>query len=221
MNYATPAINPSIRVLADGSALGQRTDVDFVGFAVTDNPNSGLVRVQAPTPGLNVLDRNVATVVVDNDVETTLAGFVIPAGTLDINGRKVVLDQRGDIFNNGSTRSSIWRVYFGGVLAWGDTLSLQGISARRPFQWRHELVRIGSSSQEYFGDMQIASPNNALPTQAGLGTFNGGDGQGFAMYGPGLALDPDAAIDIRVTVQQSFTTANMITTQQTFQVSVE
>lgn len=217
-----PSINPTVVVLDDGTTLGDRARLDFSGFTISDAPASSAVSITAPTPGLQVLERNVTPVDVDNTtVETDLVSYSIPGDTFDLDGRKLVVDQRGDLFNNGLTRQITWRIYLGAVVIWEDTLSQQSISERRPFWLRTEVVRLASASQIMVAKLNIASPDNSAPTTGTAGSFGTTAGETYTMFTDGLALDERNPIAMRVSVQHSAATSNQRTRQQTWQAFTE
>ncbi len=212
-------LNPTIQVQADGVSLGRRSILDFTGMSLTDNASSGSVQIAG---GLRVLHRDVTLVTVENSAtEVDLVSYDIPADTLDIDGRKLVVEQRGDIFNNGLSRNMTFRVYLGGVAIYEDVLSLGSISARRPFWWRTEVVRIGAGSQMMYGRFLLAAPDNTGPAIGTAGGFTQGEGQAYALLTEGLTEDDSAAIELRTSIQQASATINMNTRQQTYQVHTE
>lgn len=205
--------NPTIELLQEGARLGPRRAVDLEGFAITDNPSSGVTQVRS-VPGLLVLERDTNEVVIQTDVETNILDYTAPANTLDVDGRRLIFEGRGDIFNNGLTRNSILRIYFGGALAWSAPgLQLTSVNVRRPYWLRVECIRTSETLCDIHGRLELGPANATLPSPGTGGNFavSGTLYNFFSVDVPAIAAN---ALPFRVSWQQSFAGANMETRQQ-------
>lgn len=186
----------------------------------TASGNTGWVSLVVSS-GLNVLHRSVIDVDVDNTTtETDLANYTVPAGTLDVDGRKVVIEQRGDILNVGAARSLTLRIYIDGSITWADSLPLSNIDDRRPFYLRTELIRTDSGEQALYARLDLGGLNGASP-DTGTGGSTAAAGQTFTMLAAQTLGDETGSINMRVSVEHSAATSNLRTRQQSLQVSTE
>jgi hypothetical protein len=238
---AAGAVTLDVAANADASIVVNANDIQ-VGVLATDaqhgNRGGGALHALAVAGGAagfisgadqerlddlgGVLFRSVTeadTGAAGSSAEIDFVNITIPAGTLDVNGRMVWIEQRGDIHNFGAARSMQLRFYLDGTLTFSDSLALSNVNARKPFHVRTEIVTAGAMVQTV---RIVFVFQNTSATAPDVGTAGNVDATNnvYTLWGADSASDRANAIAFRMSIQQSAATANQRVRQQHYLVGV-
>lgn len=201
---------------AVGGSLAMDTSGRTAYVKTTASGNTGWSELL----GANVLDRGVTLVDVNNTVtETDLASTTIPANSLGADGRQVVLEARGDFLNSGASRNSTLRIYVGGSVVWEDVMALDDTTERRPYFWRVDLIRTGSTSAVVYGSLLRGSRDSSGP-DVGTGGNMAQGGTMYTMFADSVTIAPTSAITLAISVEHGTAVSTMRTRNYAYQVTL-
>src|SRR5512138_2130781 len=199
------ADNVQVGVLASDAQHGARGGGTQHAVATTSAAgfmsaaDKGKLDAISPSSSGIVIARDLTALDYQDANENTLVSYTIPANTLDVDGRKVIVEQLLDVHNIGSTRSWTLRVSLGGVVVLQDTVTLAQNAARHPWRLRTEITSLGATTQMTRVTL-LRNSNGTAPTTGQGGTF-AGVSNAYELWGNDSAADRTGTIALLITAQ--------------------